>query len=68
MCEKEELDLTTEEIELEEPIPEKPTPEEPTPQLPASLSKNSESSQQTDNDELPSVCAILNTPNVAQIM
>lgn len=39
VCEKEELDLTTEEIELEEP----------TPQQPALLLKKSESSQQTDN-------------------
>jgi hypothetical protein len=52
VCEKEELDLTTEEIELEEPTPEKPSLEEPTPQLPTSLrdatrtlSKNSESSR-----------------------
>ncbi|MBW4456512.1 MAG: hypothetical protein KME55_29610 [Nostoc indistinguendum CM1-VF10] len=49
VCEKEELDLTTKEIELEEPSLEKPTPEEPTPQLPTSLSKNFESLQQTDN-------------------
>ncbi|MDZ7970703.1 MAG: hypothetical protein RM368_38240 [Nostoc sp. DedSLP03] len=39
VCEKEELDLTTKEIELEEPTPK---------QL-ISLSKNSDSSQQTDN-------------------
>lgn len=45
VCEKEELDLTTEEIELEEP----------TPQLPASLSKNSESLQQTDNPSCRSI-------------
>ncbi|MEH2361064.1 hypothetical protein [Nostoc sp.] len=55
VCEKEELDLTTEEIELEEPTPEKPSLEEPTPQLPASLSKNSESSQQTDNPSCRSI-------------
>lgn len=47
VCEKEELDLTTEEIELEEP----------TPQLPTSLSKNSESSQQTDNPSRGSTIA-----------
>ncbi|MFN6454222.1 MAG: hypothetical protein RM022_018710, partial [Nostoc sp. EfeVER01] len=67
VCEKEELDLTTEEIELEEPIPEKPsleestleepTLEEPTPQQPTSLSKNSESSQQTDNTSRRSTIA-----------
>lgn len=39
VCEKEELNLTTKEIELEEPAP----------QLPTLLLKNSESSQQTDN-------------------
>ncbi|MEH2164680.1 MAG: hypothetical protein V7K38_27405 [Nostoc sp.] len=54
VCEKEELDLTTKEIQLEEPTPEKPslekpTPEEPTPKQLTSLSKNSESLQQTDN-------------------
>ncbi|MEH2120565.1 hypothetical protein [Nostoc sp.] len=61
VCEKEELDLTTKEIELEEPTPEKPslekpTPEEPTPKLSTSLRdatrtllKNSEYKQQTDN-------------------
>ena len=49
VCEKEELDLTTEEIELEEPSLEESTPEEPTPQQPTSLLKNSESLQQTDN-------------------
>ncbi|MBD2532935.1 hypothetical protein H6G97_26500 [Nostoc flagelliforme FACHB-838] len=47
VCEKEELDLTTEEIELE-----KPTPEEPT-----SLLKKSESSQQTDNPSRGSTIA-----------
>ncbi|MHC5595456.1 MAG: hypothetical protein ACYTXC_05740 [Nostoc sp.] len=47
MCEKEELDLTTEEIELEEPTPQQPT----------SLSKNSESSQQTDNPSRGSTIA-----------
>ena len=64
VCEKEELDLTTKEIELEEPSLEKPTPEEPTPQLPTSLrdatrtlSKNSESSQQTDNPSSGSTIA-----------
>jgi hypothetical protein len=39
VCEKEELDLTREEIELEEPTSQQPT----------SLPKNSESLQQTDN-------------------
>ncbi|MBC1281094.1 hypothetical protein GNF10_35515, partial [Nostoc sp. UCD121] len=57
VCEKEELDLTTEEIELEEPIPEKPSLEEPTPQQPTSLLKNSESSQQTDNPSRGSTIA-----------
>jgi hypothetical protein len=57
VCEKEELDLTTKEIELEEPTPEKPTPEKPTPQQPTSLSKNSESSQQTDNPSSGSTIA-----------
>ncbi|MBD2527426.1 hypothetical protein H6G86_34865 [Nostoc sp. FACHB-133] len=57
VCEKEELDLTTEEIELEEPSLEKPTPEEPTLQLPTSLSKNFESSQQTDNPSSGSTIA-----------
>ncbi|MBC1277663.1 hypothetical protein GNF10_17290 [Nostoc sp. UCD121] len=62
VCEKEELDLTTEEIEPEEPTPEKPsleesTPEEPTPQQPTSLLKNSESSQQTDNTSCRSTIA-----------
>ncbi|WP_242054273.1 hypothetical protein [Nostoc sp. FACHB-888] len=52
VCEKEELDLTTEEIELEEPSLEKPTPQQPT-----SLSKNSESSQQTDNPSCRSTIA-----------
>ncbi|MDZ7950650.1 hypothetical protein [Nostoc sp. DedQUE09] len=47
VCEKEELDLTTKEIELEEPNP----------QLPTSLSKNSESSQQTDNPSSGSTIA-----------
>ncbi|WP_179076293.1 hypothetical protein [Nostoc sp. C057] len=47
VCEKEELDLTTKEIELEEPTPE----------LPTSLSKNSESSQQTDNPSRGSTIA-----------
>jgi hypothetical protein len=54
VCEKEELDLTTKQIELEEPTPEKPsleesTPEEPTPKLSTSLLNKSESSLQTDN-------------------
>ncbi|MHC5754523.1 MAG: hypothetical protein ACYTXF_28575 [Nostoc sp.] len=57
MCEKEELDLTTKEIELEKPSLEKLTPEEPTPQQPTSLSKNSESSQQTDNPSRGSTIA-----------
>lgn len=62
VCEKEELDLATEEIELEEPTPEKPsleesTPEEPTPQQPTSLSKKSESLQQTDNPSRGSTIA-----------
>ncbi|BDI20477.1 hypothetical protein ANSO36C_62790 (plasmid) [Nostoc cf. commune SO-36] len=44
----------TEQLNLEKPTPEKPsleepTPEEPTPKQLTSLSKNSESSQQTDN-------------------
>ncbi|AUB42300.1 Phage DNA replication protein O [Nostoc flagelliforme CCNUN1] len=62
VCEKEELDLTTEEIEIEEPIPEKPSleesaPEEPTPQQPTSLSKKPESLQQTDNPSRESTIA-----------
>ncbi|WP_392476472.1 hypothetical protein [Nostoc sp. C110] len=57
VCEKEELDLTTEEIELEEPIPEKPSLEEPTPQQPTSLLKKSESSQQTDKPSRGSTIA-----------
>ncbi|ODG97958.1 hypothetical protein A4S05_11230 [Nostoc sp. KVJ20] len=57
VCEKEELDLTTEEIELEKPIPEKPSLEESTPQQRASLSKNSESLQQTDNPSSGSTIA-----------
>ncbi|MCC5633500.1 hypothetical protein LC613_39235 [Nostoc sphaeroides CHAB 2801] len=57
VCEKEELDLTTEEIELEEPTPEKPSLEEPTLQQPTSLSKNSESLQQTDNTSRGSTIA-----------
>ncbi|RCJ25249.1 helix-turn-helix domain-containing protein [Nostoc sp. ATCC 53789] len=57
VCEKEELDLTTEEIELEKPSLGEPTPEEPTPQQPTSLSKNSESSQQTDNPSRGSTIA-----------
>ncbi|MEH1899346.1 MAG: hypothetical protein V7K94_29410 [Nostoc sp.] len=62
VCEKEELDLTTKEIELEESTPEKPsleesTPEEPTPQQPTLLLKNSESSQQTDNPSSGSTIA-----------
>ena len=52
VCEKEELDLTTKEIELE-----KPNLEEPTPQQPASLLKNSDSSQQTDNTSCRSTIA-----------
>lgn len=47
VCEKEELDLTTEEIELEKPTPQQPT----------SLLKNSESSQQTDNPSRGSTIA-----------
>ncbi len=47
VCEKEELDLTTEEIELEEPTPQQPT----------SLSKNSESLQQPDNPSRGSTIA-----------
>jgi hypothetical protein len=57
VCEKEELDLTTKEIELEEPSLEESTPEEPTPQQPTSLLKNSESSQQTDNPSSGSTIA-----------
>ncbi|MDM9580092.1 hypothetical protein [Nostoc sp. GT001] len=57
VCEKEELDLTTEEIELEEPTLEKPSLEEPTLQQPTSLSKNSESLQQTDNTSRGSTIA-----------
>ncbi|MBG1268738.1 hypothetical protein [Nostoc sp. WHI] len=57
VCEKEKLDLTTEEIELEKPTPEKPSLEESTLQLPASLSKKSESSQQTDNPSRGSTIA-----------
>lgn len=69
VCEKEELDLTTEEIELEKSTPEKPsleesTPEEPTPQQPTSLRdaartllKKSESLQQTDNPSRGSTIA-----------
>ncbi|MHC5853934.1 hypothetical protein [Nostoc sp.] len=62
VCEKEELDLTTEEIELEKPTLEKPSleesaPEEPTPQQPTSLSKNPESLQQTDNPSRGSTIA-----------
>ncbi|MHC5830023.1 MAG: hypothetical protein ACYT04_82370, partial [Nostoc sp.] len=57
VCEKEKLDLTTEEIELEKPTPEKPSLEESTQQLPASLSKNPESSQQTDNPSRGSTIA-----------
>lgn len=49
VCEKEELDLTTKEIELEEPTPEKPSFEESTPKLFTSLLNKSESLQQTDN-------------------
>ncbi|MBE9001409.1 helix-turn-helix domain-containing protein [Nostoc sp. LEGE 12447] len=52
----------TEQLNLEKPTPEKPsleesTPEEPTPQQPASLSKNSESLQQTDNPSKGSTIA-----------
>jgi hypothetical protein len=52
----------TEQLNLEEPTPEKPsleesTPEEPTPQQPTSLSKNSESLQQTDNSSRGSTIA-----------
>ncbi|QFS52649.1 hypothetical protein GXM_10404 [Nostoc sphaeroides CCNUC1] len=54
VCEKEELDLTTKEIELE-----KPSLEEPTPQLPTSLSKKSEYEQQTDNPSRGSTIAAL---------
>ncbi|MCW5318371.1 hypothetical protein GTQ43_33015 [Nostoc sp. KVJ3] len=57
VCEKEELDLTTKEIELEKPSLEKPTPEEPTPQQPTSLLKKSESLQQTDNPSRGSTIA-----------
>ncbi|AUB35425.1 hypothetical protein COO91_01305 [Nostoc flagelliforme CCNUN1] len=64
VCEKEELDLTTEEIELEKPSLEEPSLEEPTPQQPTSLrdaartlSKNSESLQQTDNPSRGSTIA-----------
>ncbi|MBN3885041.1 MAG: helix-turn-helix domain-containing protein [Nostoc sp. JL34] len=47
VCETEQLNL--EKLTPEKPRLEESTPEEPTPQLPASLSKKSESSQQTDN-------------------
>jgi hypothetical protein len=52
----------TEQLNLEEPTPEKPsleesTPEEPTPQQLTSLSKNSESLQQTDNPSRGSTIA-----------
>ncbi len=52
----------TEQLNLEKPTPEKPsleesTPEESTPQQPASLSKNSESLQQTDNPSKGSTIA-----------
>ncbi|MBN4004251.1 hypothetical protein [Nostoc sp. LPT] len=62
VCEKEELDLTAKEIELEEPTPEKPTPEkptpeEPTPKLSTLLLKNSEYKQQTDNPSCRSTIA-----------
>lgn len=62
VCEKEELDLTTKEIELEEPTPEKPsleesTPEESTTQQPALLLKKSEYKQQTDNPSSGSTIA-----------
>jgi hypothetical protein len=62
VCEKEELDLTTEEIKFEEPTPEKPTleestPKEPIPQQPTSLLKNSEYKQQTDNPSRGSTIA-----------
>jgi hypothetical protein len=54
VCGKEKLDLTTKQIELEEPTPEKPsleesTPEEPTPKLSTSLLNKSEYKLQTDN-------------------
>ncbi|WP_100904011.1 hypothetical protein [Nostoc flagelliforme] len=49
VCEKEELDLTTKEIELEEP----------TPQQPALLLKKSVESQQTDNPSRGSTIAAL---------
>ncbi len=52
VCEKEELDLTTKEIGLEEPSLEEPIPQQPT-----SLLKNSESSQQTDNPSRGSTIA-----------
>ncbi|WDD36152.1 hypothetical protein PQG02_31210 (plasmid) [Nostoc sp. UHCC 0926] len=62
VCEKEELDLTTEEIELEEP----------TPQLLTSLSKNFVESQQTDNPSRGSTIAAgsfdkSEQPNKAQL-
>ncbi|MCL6753827.1 helix-turn-helix domain-containing protein [Nostoc sp. CCCryo 231-06] len=55
VCETEQLNL--EKPTSEKPSLEKSTPEEPTPQLPASLSKNSESSQQTDNPSRGSTIA-----------
>jgi hypothetical protein len=57
VCEKEELDLTTKEIELEKPTPEEPTLQQPTLQQPTSLLKKSESSQQTDNPSRGSTIA-----------
>ncbi|WP_392529953.1 hypothetical protein [Nostoc sp. C117] len=62
VCEKEELDLTTKEVELEEatskkPSLEEPTPEKPTPQQPTSLLKNSGSLQQTNNTSRGSTIA-----------
>ncbi|MCC5653231.1 helix-turn-helix domain-containing protein [Nostoc sp. XA013] len=47
----------TEQLNLEKPTPEKPSLEKSTPQLPASLSKNSESSQQNDNTSCRSTIA-----------
>jgi hypothetical protein len=49
VCETEQTELTEQ--------PRQPEPEEPTPQLPASLSKNSEFSQQTDNTSCRSTIA-----------
>ncbi|WP_292854193.1 hypothetical protein [Nostoc sp. NMS8] len=54
VCEKEELDLTTEEIELEEPTPQQPTSLR---DATRTLLKNPESLQQTDNTSRGSTIA-----------